>query len=72
MAITLQDHTLEVAPFDGITRFRFKGSSVNLRSSQPEAPLRFGIKLRTMPGVNAERTGGVRAAFSAHRIGMAA
>ena len=27
MAITLQDHTLEVAPFDGITRFRFKGSS---------------------------------------------
>jgi hypothetical protein len=32
--------TLGIAPFDGISRFRFKGSSEIGRSSQPAAPLR--------------------------------
>jgi len=54
MAITLQDHTLEVAPFDGITRFSSKVLRSN-RSSQPEAPLRSVSKQRTKPNVNEQK-----------------
>src|ERR1700693_3587018 len=52
MAIILCRTTLEIAPFDGISRFRFKGSSGKIRSSQPEAPLRSRSKLRTTSNVN--------------------